>query len=75
MLEKVFMYLFKIETKKQKTIVFVFLSSDDNECIHPELNTCNPVTEMCINKNGTFDCECKLEYLNGTVCSSGMFPN
>ncbi|XP_071811004.1 transmembrane protease serine 9-like isoform X2 [Apostichopus japonicus] len=44
---------------------------DDNECIHPELNTCNPVTEMCINKNGTFECECKPEYLNGTVCSSG----
>ncbi|KAJ8020947.1 Enteropeptidase [Holothuria leucospilota] len=44
---------------------------DQNECLHPELNTCDAVAEICLNTNGSFVCQCKPEYTTGMGCDIG----
>ena len=49
---------------------------DINECSDPDTNTCDPVSELCTNLDGSFICMCQTGFSkNGSICEGMQIGN
>lgn len=51
----------------------VVVTSDVNECLYADKNTCDTTVEDCVNTNGSFNCVCKAGFYNNSGTCEGQF--